>query len=118
MKIIIATDDCRQLNLMTMLLERRGHSVVDVISGQQAILAFDTNSDVGLVVANLRIEESDSGLKVFRYIRKKSSDLNLKLCLTSGGPISWQIYKEALRLRIHILSKPFDIGEFFKTFGL
>ena len=64
MKIILADDNRLYRSTMVELLQRLGHFVIEAASEEQAILAFDTNVDTGLVITDLEMERPLSGLAV------------------------------------------------------
>ncbi|MGI6548782.1 MAG: response regulator transcription factor [Syntrophomonadales bacterium] len=67
-KILIAEDDTKIINLIRLYLEREGMSVVCASNGREALRLFDEVSP-DLIILDIMMPEMD-GLEVLKYIRR------------------------------------------------
>jgi len=70
MKVLVVDDDPRLRNLVTIALERAGHSVLTAANGRQA-LPHALRETPDLIVLDIGLPEMN-GLKVCRRIRARS----------------------------------------------
>ena len=90
-KIIIADDD-EEIHRVTRVIlkyfnfEGKGVSFVDTYSGEETKVALKENPDTAIVFLDVVMEESDSGLKVVKYLREELKNKLTRVVLRTGQP--------------------------------
>ena len=107
MKILVADDEKEIRQIIKLLLESRGHSVVEVSDGEKAVLAMTSNSDIDLCIMdimmpNLNGIEAVARIRSFSpvpvlFLTAKSLESDKEEAYASGGD--------------DYLVKPFAAGE-------
>jgi len=107
-KILVADDDRTALALVERLLASRGHSVVPVVNGAQA-LDETRKASFGLLVLDLHMGRP-TGLEVITELR--SSGNSVPIILMSGSFTRDHLLQAAVVAGVTCVSKPFSIPEF------
>lgn len=115
MKIILIDDNSSLRKPLAIYLVRPNHQVIEAESGEHAIQVFNTNPDVGAIITDLQMEETDSGLKVLRHI--SSASWTVRLCLMSGT-LTNEVIREAESLGAVVLAKPFEFSDLRQKLGV
>jgi len=107
-KVLLVDDEEAFVKVMTGRLTRRDFEVVSALSGQDALKMLDEQSDVEVVVLDLRMPGLD-GLGTLREIKKKHPLVEV-IILTGYGTIGSGI--EGMKLgAFDYLTKPCDVDE-------
>jgi response regulator RpfG family c-di-GMP phosphodiesterase len=90
-KIIIADDD-EEIHRVTKVIlkyfnfEGRGIDFIDTFSGEETKIALAENPDTAIIFLDVVMEESDSGLKVAKYLREELKNSLTRIVLRTGQP--------------------------------
>lgn len=90
-KIIIADDD-EEIHRVTKVIlkyfqfEGKGLDFIDTYSGEETKLALQENPDTAIIFLDVVMEETDSGLKVVRYLREELNNKLTRIVLRTGQP--------------------------------
>lgn len=90
-KVIIADDDLEMHSATKILLrdfvfEDRHLEFIDVFNGPDAMQAVEDHPDAAIILLDVVMDASDSGLKVVNYIRKTLKNKNIRIILRTGQP--------------------------------
>ncbi len=81
-RILIIDDEYYVRALVTKILERSGHEIVEATNGQEGIDFFERGGQVDLVITDIFMPEKD-GIETLRHLKEKNPDL--KVVVVSGG---------------------------------
>ena len=81
-RILVIDDEYYMRALVTKILERRGHEIVEATNGQEGIGFFEQGGQADMVLTDIFMPEKD-GIETLRDLRKKYPDL--KIVVFSGG---------------------------------
>lgn len=81
-RILIADDDASVREMLTLILQARGHDVIDAADAEQALDAFDASKPDVLVV-DLAMPEG-GGLRVARELRERTPPEKCPIIILSG----------------------------------
>ena len=81
-KILVVDDEPDMLELMMMVLTRKGYQALGATNGADAIIINDKENP-DLIILDLRMLEMD-GIETLRHIRKK--DAKVRVIILSGLP--------------------------------
>lgn len=90
-KIIIADDD-EEIHRVTKVIlkyfnfEGRSLEFVDTYSGEETMVALKENPDTAIIFLDVVMEETDSGLKVAKYLREELKNSLTRIVLRTGQP--------------------------------
>lgn len=90
-KILIVDDEqdiheITQLSLSRFHFQERGLSFINAYSASEAIRQIEKHPDIALVLLDVVMEESDSGLKVAKYIRETLMNRSIRIIFRTGQP--------------------------------
>lgn len=90
-KVLIADDEAEMHTATKMVLknfhfEDRGLEFIDAYSGEEAIKMLQQHSDIALIMLDVVMEASDSGLKVVEFIRNTLKNKRIRIILRTGQP--------------------------------
>lgn len=109
-RIVVVDDEESNLELLSKVLERRGHSVIPFTSGAEALRWFGQNgSQVNLVVLDMLMPEI-SGLDTFRELR--STHPKLPVIFISGYAESDHIQSALREPGTAFVPKPLELEKF------
>lgn len=76
---ILIVDDCQDIrNILSDLLKRRGHNVIEAIDGQDGLWKFAQNSNIDLVITDFEMPNKN-GQELAHEIRKSNSHIPILL---------------------------------------
>ncbi len=101
-RVLLVDDDSEQLEVRRMLFEQAGHETYTAEGAGAALELFDRTAPQ-LVVTDLRLPETEQGLKLIRALRQRSSDV--KIVVLSGWTSDLEQMPEA-KLVDEIMGKP------------
>lgn len=116
-KILIVDDDDAFRKVLRLLLERRGHNVVEATDGRRAWGAYQANQPVELVIMDLIMPDKE-GLETIQMFRRNKAPVKI-LAVSGGGRVD---ARDILRVAEQFgadkaLAKPFsadDLGGVLK----
>lgn len=89
---ILITDDEEEVHSITKILlknfvfEGKGLIFIDAYSASETIKILKERDDIALIFLDVVMEESDSGLKVVKYIREELLNTTIRIILRTGQP--------------------------------
>lgn len=89
---VLIVDDEREMHTTTRMVlkgfrfEGRGLEIIDAFSGNEAMEKLKEHMDLALIMLDVVMEESDSGLKVVDFIRNTLKNRNIRIILRTGQP--------------------------------
>jgi CheY-like chemotaxis protein len=104
MIIIFADDEPSTCAATIDALIKRGHLVVPVLNGLDAIAEFNRNANIDLVITDMRMGDGPTGLDVVRHV--SNSLRGTKTCLISGL-LDDRIIREAENFGAVTMDKPY-----------
>ena len=111
-KILVADDDELVRMLIKRALEMKGFQVVESDDGDTAIEMVNSDSDIGLVILDLKMPRMN-GKEAYAAIRKMKPDLK---CIVSSAHINENEEEELSALGIKaFLKTPYLIEDLYKT---
>lgn len=75
-KILILEDEASIRTFVKINLERSGFEVVEAETGEEALVKFDTNKNIGIAVLDVMLPGID-GLEVCKELRKRSENIGI-----------------------------------------
>jgi len=98
--ILLVDDDTHVLETYTFILKKKGYDVISCLSGQDALLQFETHKhDIFAVVTDYNMPEMN-GIQLIHAIEQKMPDI--KTVLFSGLP------PEQIPDHVTVLRKPIN----------
>ncbi len=90
-KVLIVDDENEMHTTTRMVLkgfrfEGRGLEIIDAFTGKEARDKLCQHPDLALIMLDVVMEESDSGLQVVDYIRNTLKNKNIRIILRTGQP--------------------------------
>lgn len=90
-RVAIVDDDpevhkITQLTLASFTFEDRPIEFINAYSGSEAKQLFEDNDDIAMVLLDVVMEQSDSGLNVAKYIRNELNNHQTRIVLRTGQP--------------------------------
>ncbi len=90
-KVLIVDDETEMHTTTKMVLksfqfEGRGLEFIDAFTGKEAMSRLREHDDIALIMLDVVMEESDSGLKVVDYIRNTLKNKRIRIILRTGQP--------------------------------
>lgn len=90
-KVLIVDDENEMHTTTRMVLkgfrfEGRGLEIIDAFTGKEARDKLYQHPDLALIMLDVVMEESDSGLQVVDYIRNTLKNKNIRIILRTGQP--------------------------------
>ena len=124
-KVLIVDDHDSMREGLELLLRRRGHLTLAAANGAEGLEILESQDDVDLVVADLKMEPVD-GMEMLRAVRQRAPAVDV-LIITAYGSV--EIAVEAMKAgAIDFIEKPFrseafaarvrDVCEFLDEVGL
>lgn len=113
MLIGLLEDDLAIREMIQLILQNEGHRVITYATSEACLTHLRANDSSGpscdLLVVDMRLANSISGLTVIEYIRADPHLEHLPIILTTAATA---LDKQELdRLRVTLLPKPFDIDD-------
>jgi DNA-binding NtrC family response regulator len=103
---ILITDDHKDsVDALAILLQRSGFSVESCYSAREALDALDANSDVRVVISDIRMPEVD-GFDFLRVVKQRFP--SMRVILLTGYPVTDD---DVVPKGATILSKPVDFAK-------
>lgn len=75
-KILILEDEASIRTFVKINLERSGFEVIEAETGEEALIKFDTNKNIGIAVLDVMLPGID-GLEVCKELRKRSENIGI-----------------------------------------
>ncbi len=75
-KILILEDEASIRTFVKINLERSGFEVIEAETGEEALVKFDTNKNIGIAVLDVMLPGID-GLEVCKELRKRSENIGI-----------------------------------------
>lgn len=90
-KVLIVDDESEMHSTTRMVLknfrfEERGLEILDAYNAEEAKALLREHPDLALIMLDVVMEESDSGLKVVQYIRNTLKNKRIRIILRTGQP--------------------------------
>ena len=111
-RILVIDDEYYVRALVTKILERRGHEIVEATNGQEGIDFFDQGGRADMVLTDIFMPEKD-GIETLRYLRKEFPDMKIVVFSGGGKGLAKGYLPAATALGADAtIEKPFDPAEF------
>ena len=112
--ILIIDDEDAIRGMVRILLERRGHAILEAADGELGIAAFRANS-IDLVITDAIMPNKD-GLETIAEIRKEDPEVKIIIISGGGHRLAVDILAQAKELGADMaVKKPFSPGELTET---
>lgn len=102
-KVLVVDDEPLIVEELCEFLENSGYSCIPCESGQQAIELFCQDTDIGLVLCDLRMPDLD-GIELVHALQRVAGKPRSRPCSTSFHPVSWTSRAWSARARPTIRS--------------
>ncbi|HOV15015.1 MAG TPA: DUF3369 domain-containing protein [Spirochaetota bacterium] len=89
---LFVVDDEEEVHRVTKMVlkdfnfNNKNISLLNAYSGKEAMKILQENSDIAVILLDVVMEESDSGLKLVKYIRDDLKNKNSRIILRTGQP--------------------------------
>jgi phosphoserine phosphatase RsbU/P len=110
MKILIAEDDFTSRTVLTGVLKRSGHEVIEMLNGKDAWLELQKPGAPGLAILDWMMPEMD-GLEVLQRVRRQESDRQPYIIMLTARWEKTDIIRVLDNGANDYIVKPFDVGE-------
>lgn len=112
-RILIADDDPSVREMLTLILQSRGHDVVDAADGQSALVAFDESSP-DLLILDLAMPEG-GGLRVAKELRERQPSVRCPIIILSGYADAVQASELEALSTSAIIEKPLALDVLYEA---
>ena len=103
-RILIAEDEPHILRVMSMWLQRNGHSVVETKNGMEALEALERES-VDMLISDVQMPRMD-GIGLTRAVREERR-LEIPIMILSSSCERTKIEEDLGPHKVHVYPKPF-----------
>ncbi len=104
-RVLVVDDEPKMQRVLEILLKRKGHDVICVGSGEQALVELQS-SPVDLIISDLRMPGM-SGIDLLKAVRAMASDVPV-IILTAFGTVETAV--EAMKVgACEYIVRPFDV---------
>lgn len=103
-RVLIAEDEPHILRVMSMWLQRNGHSVVETRNGMEALEALERES-VEILISDVHMPRMD-GISLVRAVREERM-LDIPIVILSSSCERTKIEKDLQPHKVHVYAKPF-----------
>ncbi len=110
MKILIAEDDFTSRTVLTGVLKRNGHEVIETLNGKDAWEELQKPGAPGLAILDWMMPEMD-GLEVLQRVRQKKGEREPYIIMLTARWEKADIIKVLDTGANDYIVKPFDVGE-------
>ena len=83
-QILIVEDDHRVVTFISSILLADGHTCLAAASAAEAQAAFNSNHDIGLVLLDQNLEQSNSGVEFLTWLRSTPRGRKVPVIICSG----------------------------------
>ena len=113
--IVLVEDEDLVRRLVTRLLEKEGYRVIEAVTGEEGLEIVGSGEKVDLLLTDITLPGSMSGLELGWRALEERSDLKL-ICMSGSGED--EMVSDLLARAVGataFLNKPFSSGELVKT---
>ena len=108
MKILVIDDDAAVRKFISMILQRKKHTVVEADNGRKGLMVLQEHQDIAIMITDLIMPEKE-GIETIIEVRQQYPSVKI-LAISGGGKVSPENYLViADALGAHsTLKKPFS----------
>lgn len=110
-RILIADDDPSVVEMLTLILQSRGHEVVDAADADGALQAFDENAP-DFIVVDLAMPQG-GGLRIARELRGRTPPVTCPIIILTGYADAVQETELAELNTSAVLEKPLTLDTLY-----
>ena len=113
--IVLVEDEDLVRRLVTRLLEKEGYRVIEAVTGEEGLKILSNGEKVDLLLTDITLPGSMSGLELGWRALEERSDLKL-ICMSGSGED--EMVSDLIARAVGaaaFLNKPFSSGELVKT---
>lgn len=118
--ILLVEDEPSVIAFLRAALERRGYSVEDASSGEDALKRLSSGQYLG-VISDIRMPGAVNGADVHAWIKKNRPELKARVILISGDTANSETQAFLAQSGTPCIEKPFRVQQLIatveKTFG-
>ena len=109
-RVLVIEDDAAVRNLVSRMLDRVGHEVVEATEGREGLQVFE-DSPADLVITDINMPGMD-GIEVITAFRKLRAGVPI-IAISGGGlmPKELLLSNAAALGAVEVVSKPFEIAQ-------
>ncbi len=108
-RVVLVEDEQQQRDILTMLLESEGYSVIGVESAESALAEF-TSRPASMVITDVKLPDMD-GFTLFEKIRSAPGSSSIPFIFITGYNDPKTIDKVRSMQSVQYITKPFDLEQ-------
>lgn len=113
--VLVADDEAEVVNLVRMMLEMEGYSILAACDGQQAVQRAQVDQP-DLILLDVRMPKM-SGLIVLDHLREDPRTMNIPVIMLSVVTTYPEVRTALSKGAVAYLSKPFELREMVRLVG-